>query len=107
MNPLQTTEKSCVYVKAAGEKVLVKAGEAHFDKGEYQQASQLLNDVLQCNPANESARQLLADSFEQQGYQSETMAWRNSYLQGAYELRTGHIAESIKMSSVDIIANTF
>ncbi|NOI24514.1 alkyl/aryl-sulfatase [Vibrio mediterranei] len=106
VNPLQTVEKSCVYVKAAGEKTLVNAGQGHYAAGEYQEAAQLLNDVLQCNPANDQARQLLADSFEQQGYQSETMAWRNSYLQGAYELRTGHIADSIKMSSVDIIANT-
>lgn len=106
VNPLQTVDKSCVYVKAAGEKTLIKASKTHYAQGEYQEASQLLNDVLQCNPSNDIARQLLADSFEQQGYQSETMAWRNSYLQGAYELRTGHVADSIKMSSVDIIANT-
>lgn len=106
VNPLQTIDKSCVYVNVVGEKVMLEAGYRHYASGEYQQASQLLNDVLQCNPSNDKARQILADSFEQQGYQSETMAWRNSYLQGAYELRTGHIAESIKMSSVDIIANT-
>lgn len=34
------------------------------------------------------------------------MAWRNSYLQGAVELRTGDIQPSIKLASPDVIANT-
>jgi uncharacterized sulfatase len=34
------------------------------------------------------------------------MAWRNSYLQGAVELRTGEIKSSIKLASADVIANT-
>ncbi len=105
-NPLQTEQKSCVYVEAAGADVLYKAGIAHFEKGEYQQSSQLFNDLVQCEPNNMDYRYALADSFEQQGYQSETMAWRNSYLQGAVELRTGEIKSSIKLASADVIANT-
>lgn len=105
-NPLETKDKSCVYVKAAGEKVLFDAAKGYFDHGEYQQASQLFNDLVQCDPNNTQYRNALADSFEQQGYQSETMAWRNSYLQGAVELRTGVIQPSIKMASTDVIANT-
>lgn len=105
-NPLKTEQKSCVYVKAAGADVLYKAGIAHFEKGEYQESSQLFNDLVQCEPNNIDYRYALADSFEQQGYQSETMAWRNSYLQGAVELRTGEIKSSIKLASADVIANT-
>ncbi|MFM2587265.1 alkyl/aryl-sulfatase [Vibrio sp. TBV020] len=105
-NPLQTTEKSCVYVNAAGADTLYKAGMNHFNQGEYQEASQLFNDLVQCDPNNIDYRFALADSFEQQGYQSETMAWRNSYLQGAVELRTGDIQPSIKLASADVIANT-
>ncbi|MCE2572365.1 alkyl/aryl-sulfatase [Motilimonas eburnea] len=105
-NPLQSKDKSCVYVNAAGADVLYKAGQAHFKAGEYQEASQLFNDLVQCDPDNITYRFALADSFEQQGYQSETMAWRNSYLQGAVELRTGEIQESIKLASADVIANT-
>lgn len=106
VNPLATQDKSCTYVEAAGADTLMAAGKRHFEAGEYQQASQLLNDVVTCDPDNAKARNLLADSYEQQGYQSETMAWRNSYLQGAYELRTGHVAESLKAASPDVIANT-
>lgn len=105
-NPLATQDKSCVYVEAAGAQTLYKAGQTHFAKGEYQQASQLFNDLVQCDPNNIQYRFALADSFEQQGYQSETMAWRNSYLQGAVELRTGEIRPSIKAASADVIANT-
>ncbi|MEZ9526333.1 alkyl/aryl-sulfatase [Enterovibrio norvegicus] len=105
-NPLQTKEKSCVYVEAAGADVLYNAGRTHFKAGEYQEASQLFNDLVQCEPNNIDYRFALADSFEQQGYQSETMAWRNSYLQGAAELRTGEIQPSIKLASPDVIANT-
>lgn len=105
-NPLQTKDKSCVYVEAAGADTLFKAGQAHYGKGEYQEASQLFNDLVQCQPDNIDYRFALADSFEQQGYQSETMAWRNSYLQGAVELRTGEVQPSIKLASADVIANT-
>ncbi|WP_261817511.1 alkyl/aryl-sulfatase [Vibrio gallicus] len=105
-NPLQTKDKACVYVNAAGAESLFKAGQVHFKQGEYQAASQLFNDLVQCDPNNFDYRYALADSFEQQGYQSETMAWRNSYLQGAAELRTGEIKPSIKLASADVIANT-
>nr|WP_098414526.1 alkyl sulfatase dimerization domain-containing protein [Vibrio sp. ES.051] len=105
-NPLLTKDKSCTYVEAAGEKKLYNAGVAHFNAGEYQAASQLLNDLVQCSPDNTNYRHVLADSFEQQGYQSETMAWRNSYLQGAADLRTNVILPSLKAASADVIANT-
>lgn len=105
-NPLQSKDKSCVYVEAAGADALYKAGQAHYANGEYQEASQLFNDLVQCQPDNIDYRFALADSFEQQGYQSETMAWRNSYLQGAVELRTGEVQPSIKLASADVIANT-
>jgi alkyl sulfatase BDS1-like metallo-beta-lactamase superfamily hydrolase len=104
INPLLTTDKSCVNVEAAGAKRLYKAGMKHFDKGEYQQASQLFNDLVMCEPTKTKYRNALADSFEQQGYQSETMAWRNSYLQGANELRTSRTKPPIKFNSADVIA---
>ena len=106
INPLLTTDKSCVYVKAAGAETLYKAGMSHFDKGEYQQASQLFNDLVMCEPTNTQYRDALSDSFEQQGYQSETMAWRNSYLQGANELRTSQTKPPIKFNSADVIASS-
>ena len=66
--------------------------------------NQLFNDLIQCEPTNIKYRDALSDSFEQQGYQSETMAWRNSYLQGANELRTSKTRLPIQFNSADIIA---
>ena len=40
-------------------------------------------------PQNQAARGLLADVYEQLGYQSESTSFRNSYLQASYELRNG------------------
>jgi len=104
INPLLTKDKSCVYVEAAGADTLFKAGMTHFNEGRYQEASQLFNDLVQCAPANIKYRDALSDSFEQQGYQSETMAWRNSYLQGANELRTSKPKPPLAMNSTDILA---
>ena len=106
INPLLTQDKACVYAKAAGAKKLYKAGMKHFNAGRYQQASQLFNDLVQCEPTNTQYRDALADSFEQQGYQSENMAWRNAYLQGANELRTSQTKPPIKFNSNDVIASS-
>jgi len=106
INPLLTQDKSCIYVNAVGAETLYKAGMKHFDKGEYQESSQLFNDLVQCEPTNIKYRDALADSFEQQGYQSETMAWRNAYLQGANELRTSQTKPPIKFNSSDVIASS-
>ena len=40
-------------------------------------------------PTNTPARRLLADAYEQLGYQAESTSVRNSYLQGSFELRNG------------------
>ncbi|MGL6257721.1 alkyl/aryl-sulfatase [Vibrio sp. WXL103] len=106
LNPLLTQDKSCTYVEVAGAKAMFEAANQYFAKGDYQHATMLYNDLVLCQPDNVTYRLAMADSLEQQGYQSETMAWRNSYLQGAYELRTNEIKEPIKTTSPDVLANT-
>ena len=41
------------------------------------------------DPQNKAAKELLADTYEQMGYQAESGPWRNFYLSGAKELRHG------------------
>ncbi len=45
-----------------------------------------------CSPSRRTmpARRLLADAYEQLGYQAESTSVRNTFLQGAFELRNGH-----------------
>jgi alkyl sulfatase BDS1-like metallo-beta-lactamase superfamily hydrolase len=45
--------------------------------------------VVFAEPHHTAARALQADALEQLGYQAESGPWRNFYLTGAMELRTG------------------
>ena len=67
-------------------------------------AQEILNKLVHAEPGNQEAKDLLADVFEQIGYQQENPGLRNSYLAGAYELRSG-IPEgaSPKSSGPDMI----
>jgi alkyl sulfatase BDS1-like metallo-beta-lactamase superfamily hydrolase len=78
------------YVDLAGgpENLLSKARQA-FDDGDYRWVSQLVAHLVFADPDDERGRELLADAFEQLGYQSQSATFRNAYLQGAQELRFG------------------
>jgi alkyl sulfatase BDS1-like metallo-beta-lactamase superfamily hydrolase len=67
-------------------------------------AQEILNKLVQAEPRNRAAKDLLADVFEQIGYQQENPGLRNSYLAAAYELRTGiPQGEMASSSSPDVI----
>jgi alkyl sulfatase BDS1-like metallo-beta-lactamase superfamily hydrolase len=48
-----------------------------------------MDQVVFADPSNKEARSLAADAFEQLGYLAESATWRNAYLLGAQELRSG------------------
>ena len=64
-------------------------GQGTDGQGKYLQATEILNKLVFAEPQNQEAEDLLADVFEQIGYQKESTSVRNSYLQAAYELRNG------------------
>jgi alkyl sulfatase BDS1-like metallo-beta-lactamase superfamily hydrolase len=88
--PLSPAESAPLYVEMMGgaQKILRKGKELH-DAGEYLQAQEILNQLVQAQPQNREAKDLLADVWEQIGYQQENPGLRNSFLQGAFELRSG------------------
>jgi alkyl sulfatase BDS1-like metallo-beta-lactamase superfamily hydrolase len=88
--PLSPADSAPLYVEMMGgsKKIMAKGKELH-DKGEYLQAQEILNKLVQAEPQNQAARDLLADVYEQIGYQQENPGLRNSYLAGAFELRSG------------------
>ena len=49
------------------------------DEGKYLLASEIVNKLVQAEPNNDAARDLLADIFEQLGYQQENPGLRNSF----------------------------
>ena len=90
LNPLPSAEAGAAYVEAIGgaDKVLNIAQQS-FDKGQYRWTAELLNHLVFAQPDNQSARELLAKTYDQLGYQAESGPWRDVYLTGAYELRNG------------------
>ncbi len=103
--PLSPSDSAPLYVEMMGgaAKILAR-GKQLFDEGKYLYAQEILNKLVHAEPDNRDAKNLLADVFEQIGYQQENPGLRNSFMAGAYELRTG-IPEgtAVKSSGPDVI----
>uniref|UniRef100_UPI000B4A8DF6 alkyl/aryl-sulfatase n=1 Tax=Novosphingobium sp. B 225 TaxID=1961849 RepID=UPI000B4A8DF6 len=104
LNPWPPAERAKRSVAAMGgaAKVLGLARKVMAD-GDYRWSSDLLSQLVFADPANKAARALLADSFEQQGYQAESGIWRNQFLQAARELRDP-LKGGFATGSADMIA---
>ena len=89
-----------------GEQQAIKKAKADFDKGHYRWVAEVLKHVVFANPESKKGKELLADTYEQLGYQAESGPWRSVYLQGAYELRNGTSSTGgTNVASPDIIKN--
>ena len=87
-----------------GAEKIMKEGQKLYDSGEYLQAQEILDKLVQAEPQNQPAKDLLADVFEQIGYQQENPGLRNSYLAGAFELRSGiPQGEQIDSAGPDVV----
>jgi alkyl sulfatase BDS1-like metallo-beta-lactamase superfamily hydrolase len=98
--PAPEAESGAVFVEMMGgvEKIIAKGRELH-NQGKYKIAQEIVNKLVQADPQNQTAKDLLADIFEQIGYQQENAGLRNSFLAAAYELRTGIPQGAIASSS--------
>jgi len=88
--PLSPEDSAPLYVEMMGgsDPIIVKSQEL-YDAGQYKLAQEILNKLVYAEPKNQKAKDLLADVFEQIGYQQESPSVRNSFLAAAYELRSG------------------
>jgi len=73
---------------AGGADALIGKARTAYEAGDYRWVAEIMNHLVFADPANDDARQLQADAFEQLGYQSESGPWRAFYLTGAQELRS-------------------
>lgn len=90
LNKLTPEDGGKKYVEfMGGADALLKKAKESYDKGEYRWVAEVVNHLVFADPQNKNARNLLADAYEQLGYQAESGPWRNFYLSGAKELRTG------------------
>ncbi len=74
-----------------GENAVIAKARQCFAQGDYRWVAEVLKHVVFANPANQEAKSLQADAFEQLGYAFESGTWRNIFLSGAEELRNGTI----------------
>ncbi len=90
LNPLPPSESGKRYIELAGgaDKVIA-AAEVAFGKGDYRWSLELLNHVVFAQPESKKAIDLMARTYDQMAYMSESAVWRNIYLTAASELRHG------------------
>ena len=90
LNPLPPAKVAPRYIELMGgpDKVLAAAKIA-YAQGDYRWVAELLNHLVFAEPKNQAAKSLLAETYQQLGYQSEASTWRNSYLAAAQELQQG------------------
>jgi alkyl sulfatase BDS1-like metallo-beta-lactamase superfamily hydrolase len=90
LDPLPPVASGKKYVEYMGgaEAILARARK-DFANGEFRFVAQAVSHLVFAEPDNQAARAMLADTFEQLGYATESSTWRNAYLFGAQELRQG------------------
>lgn len=88
--PLSPEDSAPLYVEMmGGAKPILAKGRELYDQGKYRHAQEILNKLVYAEPQNQEAKDLLAEVFEQIGYQQESPSVRNSFLAAAFELRNG------------------
>ena len=103
--PLSPEDSAPLYVEMmGGASKIIARGQQLYDEGKYRHAQEILNKLIYAEPGNQQAKDLLADVFEQIGYQQESPSVRNSFLAAAYELRSGiPTGASPKSSGPDMV----
>ena len=105
LDPLPPSELGAKYVEAIGgaDKVL-EVAKASYAKGEYRWVATLLDNLVFAEPENKEARQLLADTYSQLGYQAESGPWRNFYLTGAQDLFKKNVPYTSKLINDGVLS---
>jgi len=85
--PVESARRSIACMGGA-DAVLARARE-DYARGDYRWVAQVASQLVFADPKNTQARALAADAYEQLGCQMESATARNSFLQGAAELRQG------------------
>ena len=93
------------YVAAMGgiDRVVELAREA-FDAGDFRWAATLLDHAVFTDEEHAGARTLYADTLEQLGYGAECATWRNFFLSGSTELRTGNFGTPVSTQAPTMLS---
>ncbi len=105
--PLEPVDEAQRYVAMmGGPAAVLAAAQAAFDKGDDRWAGELANRLVFADAANQPARELLARTYERQAAGAESSLWRNMYLSGALELRSGVRPSRGAGAALDLVRNT-
>jgi alkyl sulfatase BDS1-like metallo-beta-lactamase superfamily hydrolase len=97
LDPLPEADAARLYVEyMGGADAVVARARAAYEEGNYRWVATVLNHVIFADPSHAGARSLLADAYDQLGYQAESGPWRDFYLTGALELREGRGASPLR-----------
>jgi alkyl sulfatase BDS1-like metallo-beta-lactamase superfamily hydrolase len=101
LDPLPEESAAIKYVAVmGGADAVLKHAEAAYSEGSYRWAAELLNHLVFADSDNSAAKALLANTYDQLGYQAESAPWRDVYLSAAYELRHGSPEKGIDLVSM-------
>ena len=90
LTPVSPAESAPLYIEMMGGGDAVLLGAIQLEEqGEYRLAMEILSKLVYAQPQNQAAKDLLAQVFEQLGYQYESASLRNVFLSAALELRNG------------------
>ncbi|MCX2981080.1 MBL fold metallo-hydrolase [Halieaceae bacterium IMCC14734] len=99
LNPLPPQQAGTRYVEMmGGAQALLDNAQTYYEQGDYRWVAEVVNHLVFAEPGNVAARALLAQTYDQLGYQAESGPWRDVYLTAALELRRG----APKKSSIDL-----
>lgn len=102
---LPKVEEAKKWIAALGGSAAALAqGEKAFASGEYRWGARLLQTLVFAEPDNADAKEWLAATYEQLGYQAEGGTWRNIYLSAALELRTPVESDSVNTVTASVLA---
>lgn len=87
--PLPPVETAKRHVELIGAEKILAEGRRAVDAADYRWAVQVLHHLVFADPEHAEARALMADAYEQLGYQMEGPQWRGIFLSAALELRRG------------------
>ncbi|OQW56345.1 MAG: hypothetical protein A4S14_00295 [Proteobacteria bacterium SG_bin9] len=104
LNPLPPSEMAKKQVEyMGGADAVLKRAREDFKAGQYRWVASVASQLVYADPDNKDARALAADALEQLGYQSEAATWRNAYLLGAKELRSGNPKAPPSSASAELL----
>jgi alkyl sulfatase BDS1-like metallo-beta-lactamase superfamily hydrolase len=83
---------------------VVELAQAAFDSGDFRWAATLLDHAIFTDSDHAAARALYADTLEQLAYGAENATWRNFFMTGATELRTGNVGTAVQATSPTMLS---